>query len=155
MMTSSASPHPIAQTPRRRRPRRGEAGFTLVELMYATGYFMIGLVGVVSFQLVAASGAGRAADVSMATNLCTSNLEMMRVTPINTLMSQASVQLVFDRFGTKQGSTGFTSAYFTVTETVSQPQSAQYIDATVNTSWQTSGSTFTHNIQMQTRLPTE
>jgi Tfp pilus assembly protein PilV len=140
-------------TPRR---RRHEAGFTLVELMYATGYFMIGLVGIMSFQVVASTYSQRAADLSMATNLCTSNLEMLRVTPVNTLASLGTdYQIVYDRYGTKQGAAGFTAGYFTVTENIVQISGARYMNATVNTSWKASGSTFVHNITMQTRLPTE
>jgi Tfp pilus assembly protein PilV len=124
--------------------------------MYATGYFMVGLVGLVSFQVVAVTGTQRAGDLSMATNLSASTMEMMRVTPVQSLTTQANPLVVYyDRYGIKQGATGYTTAYFTVTSSVTSVSGATYLEAKVTTSWQASVSNpFVHGVSMQSRLPT-
>ena len=152
---------------RQPQPRHSERGFTLVELMYATGYFMIGLAALASFQIVAATGSGRANDISNATNLAASTIEMVRASNFNTVLTTVQPMVAtYDRYGNLTSTPAFYSVsatstvasptYFTVTTNCSQVAGAGYYEIVVQANWkQNPSATFVHGITMQTRIPTE
>ena len=142
----------MPQQLRRRAIPKHQRGYTLVELMYATGYFMLGLTGLVCFQLVAATGTSRAADIMMATNLTSATIESTRVMSINTVLTASQPQVTtYSRAGSQNG----TPTYFTVYSTATQASGKAYYELQVSTQWQMPGNSFQHNITMQTRIPTE
>ncbi len=137
--------------PRRRLGgRRGERGFTLVELMYALGYFMIGLAGLTSFQLMAMRGSQQASDITLATNIAANAIENYRLSPPASVLAQPQPMLsTFDRYGTPNG----TPTYFTLSATATQPGGAAYYELSVGVRWVMAlGDTFSHSIAMQTRV---
>ena len=140
---------------RTRSPSRGRAerGFTLIELMYASGYFSLGLLGLVYFQSNAAFGTQRAGDLSLATNLTRNALESLRVQPVSSVLAVSQPQtLLYDRWGYLNGS----PSYFTVTTQASQATGNRFYDVVVNTAWQqVVGDNFIHGISMQSRVATE
>jgi Tfp pilus assembly protein PilV len=145
----------------RKHRRRSERGFTLLELMYAFGYFMLGITGLVFFQSVAANSTQRAGDISMATMITGGTIEEMRANPNVNLPVNAVAY--WDRFGNSQMANGTTNpnytgtVYFTVTTTASSPTgNFHYYDVQVATNWyQLPAITFQHGVVMQTRVPTE
>jgi Tfp pilus assembly protein PilV len=135
--------------------RRREAGFTLVELMYATGYFAIGLAGLVTFQVVAAQSSSRTADLASAINLTVGAMEVLRTKPPGYFTSVLNTpQIVNSR---RDSAAAVASQYFTTTTTITRPATpnypggANYYEIIVKTSWSQPGSTFVHNVVMQTR----
>ena len=132
---------------------RQQRGFTLLELMYASGYFSLGLLALVFFQSAAVFGVQRAADLSLATNLTRNALEALRVQPGPAVVAASQPQTsLYDRWGYLNGS----PTYFTVTTQASQVAGARYYDVVVNTAWQQQvGDSFMHGISMQSRVPLE
>jgi Tfp pilus assembly protein PilV len=149
MRSPTASRRPMTA---RRAAMRGQRGFTLVELVYATGYFMLGMTGIMMFQVAAANGSAQAGDLMLATTLTANALETARNTPATTLTATPSSVAYFDRTG--KATTG--SGFFTVTTTVVPPTSTLlYFDATAATRWKSSPiNPFVHGVTMQTRLGT-
>jgi Tfp pilus assembly protein PilV len=133
--------------------RAAQRGFTLIELMYATGYFMIGLVGLTCFQLVAAHGTQHASDITLATQITSNLLETSRATAFQTVLGMPQPQQsVYDRYGTRDG----TPTYFTATATATAQSGVAYYELVVSTTWRMRpGDTFVHGISMQTRVATE
>lgn len=143
------------------RPRRSRAqrGFTLLELMYAFGYFMLGIAGLTFFHAVAGNATQHAADISMATVLTTNAIESTRNNPNITTQFPATVTTttVFDRFGNAQNTNTYSGTpYFTVTSSSSQPSGVGlYYQTVVQTTWyQPPNLSFQHGVIMQTYIPT-
>lgn len=134
----------------RRGCHSGERGFTLIELMYAMGYFMFGLAAIVAMQIAAANGAARSADLMLATNLTVNAVETWRVTPLATMLSTPLSTQQFDRNGNLVTSNG----YFTQLVSISAPTNAQpWSEVVVTTNWTSvAGTTFQHGVTMQTRI---
>ena len=132
--------------------RAHERGFTLVELMYALGYFMLGLTGLVSFQVMGAFTTQRAGDITLATNLTTATIENLRVqTPTSVVNAAQPIVTNYNRYGVKDA----LPTYFTVSANASQASGNRYYDLSVSTSWTQGVSIFVHSIRMQTRIPAE
>ena len=133
--------------------RAAQRGFTLIELMYATGYFMVGLVGLTCFQLVAAHGSQHASDITVATTVTANLLETTRATAFQTVLgSPQPQQSVYDRYGTVNG----TPTYFTATTTATALPGLTYYELVVSTTWRMRpNDTFVHSISMQTRVATQ
>jgi Tfp pilus assembly protein PilV len=137
----------------RRRP--SERGFTLLELMYAFGYFMLGIAGLTCFHAVAANATQHAADISMATMLTTGTIESIRVDPNIAMNLPITKTSSYDRYGTVSSNGNYKGQYFTVVSISSQPTGVNYFDVTVQTNWyQLPVATFQHGVIMQTRIPT-
>jgi Tfp pilus assembly protein PilV len=134
------------------RAPRGQRGFTLIELMYAVFFFTISLEGLACFQLVAASGTQRSADIMLATNLTCSTMEDIRVRPLAQVVNVAQpIVTRYDRWG----NLGALPTYYTVSATATQVGSKPYYDLQVTTNWLAGSSTFQHGVAMQTRVPTQ
>lgn len=119
--------------------------------MYASAYFMIGLTGVVCFQLVAAQGTGQAGDSSVAGNLASNTLEDLHTRSPSYLQSVAAATLTYDRAGVAVAS----NPYFTVDWTAVQPTGSNFFDVAVTVSWKGgSGGTFPVKIERKSRIAT-
>lgn len=140
-------------SPPRRSGAPRAAGFTLIELMYSAGFFMVGLAGVVSFQMTSAKGAAQAGAMSLAVNIVSNTIEIARTkTPATLRALPQPVTDYYDRSGTAQGSA--TGAFYTVVWTAAQPGGTTYFDVTARITWAPDAAiSFTHNVQLDTRIP--
>ncbi|HET6344079.1 MAG TPA: hypothetical protein VFH51_04060 [Myxococcota bacterium] len=128
---------------------RHSRGFTLIELMYASGYFMVALTGIVCFQVVAARGSGQASDNSMASNLASSTLEELHTRSPAYLQSAGTGTGMYDR----SGNAVTASPYFTVTWTAAMTSGNSYFDVDVAVQWRPLGPlTSVSEIDMSTRI---
>jgi type IV pilus modification protein PilV len=77
----------------RRRPieRRGEAGFTLVEVLVSLIILTIGLAGILGLALSGSNAAGYARHATEASVVAQDKLESLRVQPAATLTSGADI----------------------------------------------------------------
>lgn len=148
----------MSQSKRPTRNRR-QRGFTLVELMYAFGYFMLGIAGLTFFHVVANNATQHAADISMATMLTSNAIETVRNDPNQqqTALMPTTTQVLYDRYGNAQTSSSYAGVpYFTVTTNNSMPAGASvYFQTVVQTTWyQLPVTSFQHGVIMQTFIPT-
>lgn len=132
----------------------GQRGFSLLELMYASGYFTIGLLILLSFQVVAANGVQRANALSLATNLASSVIEEMRVTPPQQILSGPQPRLYYFN---RQGDAVLSESYFTVSATATPALGLlQAFDVVVETAWRdVSNPSYIRRIQVTTRMMVE
>lgn len=147
---------PLARHARRPRHRRTSAlGFSLLELLYALGFFSIGLFGIVGLQVVTFRSSRRAHDLSIASNLSSSMLEEIRVLNL-AAMATPSGTTYFDQYGAPSVGPNFYTVEWQATPS---PDSTIFYDVTVNTRWMYSfekdnvTDTWTgHNVRMQSRV---
>jgi len=66
---------------RRRRLRRGEAGFTLIEAMLASFVFVVGALGLLGLMYNSAAGLTTATNISSATTVARTKLEELTARP--------------------------------------------------------------------------
>jgi Tfp pilus assembly protein PilV len=67
----------------RRRRRRGEAGFTLVEAMLASFVFVVGALGLLGLMYNSAAGLTAATNITYATSVARAKLEELTARPYN------------------------------------------------------------------------
>jgi type IV pilus assembly protein PilV len=132
--------------------RCAQGGFTLIELMLATGLLAIGIEGLLTIQTLAAKNGALAADSSMATQLTRDQIEAYRLSPRPpTAATQAAlVTSYFTRWGTQAGAPDY---FTTVLDVVPAMQGA--LDVYAATSWTPGGlGTYTKTIGLRTWVPT-
>lgn len=128
--------------------RRSQRGFTLIELVLAAGYFLIGISGVALYQIAAAKNSASAGDLMMATTLTANEVETLRHTPTPTLVAAGPQILYYDRTGIRQASPSFFAVAYTF---VAPAGNVQYTAVTVSTTWfQSPVNPFQHGITMST-----
>ena len=148
------------------QPRRRQRGFTLVELMYAVGYFTVGMTGVVCFQVVAAFGSQNAANLSVATNIASSTLEALRYQSQTAILAASQpVLITYDSSGgliTNASPANANLPYFTASSqsvmgsNTPMGNPARFLEVTVNVTWQqTPLDPWQHGILMQSRIGTD
>lgn len=146
---------PMVPVRNKRRRRKSQAGFTLLETMVASAIFLIGMAGVFTLQTAIIKQNALANDLSVATNLAGEALEQLRMTEYDNVagISQCPTTQSWETlcyFG-KQGQAyqagglriplGAPSAYFTRTWTAVQDPVAVVTDVTVTVTWPYEGST--------------
>ncbi len=128
-----------------------QRGFTLVEMMLAVGVFMIGMAGVVTMQLAARHGRVSSNDLSLATNLATSTLDLLETQDFDGL---ADATAWYDRQGVQLGSAA--GAFFTITTTITTDVDAStgvpgdVKSAVAHVSWSNEG--YPHDITLATKI---
>ena len=133
-------------------PRSSQAGFTFLELLFALGFFMIGLYGTVGIQMAIFNGGQRASDVTIANNLATSMIEELLVRDMST--AGAGETQYFDPYGAPTVAPGFFAVQWQdVTTDVSLP----YYDIQVDATWLRKGEVVSgnwsgHRIRLNTRI---
>jgi type IV pilus assembly protein PilV len=124
--------------------RRKESGFTMVELLMAMGLSIVGLLGLVSLQMMAIKGNSRARNLSEATALAQERIEMLQMTPYSTLSTKAGTET---NLSPSPGNT--TQNLYTRTTTIAVGASSTTM--TVNVSWTDEGA---HNVRLvEVRTP--
>jgi prepilin-type N-terminal cleavage/methylation domain-containing protein len=128
----------------RRPERRGQRGFTLLELLITLSVTTIGLVGLLSLHLSVARGNDGASRSAEAQQMCVSELETLRATSYNNLLILlAGPGTGFPRTRTAVlvGRGGFP---FTVTSTLTDLPtiSSGLLKIRVVTTWAEEGATF-------------
>lgn len=133
-----------------RRSRGAQRGFTLIELVLAAGYFLIGISAVALFQIAAAKGSASAGDLMMATTLTTNQIETIRNSPALVIPLPSYPTLYYDRFGNAAAAPGFFAVVYTTPPVTS---TTQYTSVTVTTTWRQSPvNPFLHSVTMQTYI---
>ncbi|MEO8360777.1 MAG: prepilin-type N-terminal cleavage/methylation domain-containing protein [Vicinamibacteria bacterium] len=82
-----------------RAPRRGDAGFTLMEAIIATLILTIGIMGVANLSVVATTDNSNANRTTAAAFLASQKLEELKATPFNVLADSPSSSLEADQPG--------------------------------------------------------
>ena len=138
---------PMVMTERRRSSRRrrarGEAGFTLMEILVATAVFSIGMAGVLSLHTYLYKDVSYATDLSVASNLASSALEQLRMSDYERIVgvnvcpptdTSFDLECWYDRQGQALGSDP-TERFFTLTWTAVPDLDLMVTDVDVTVTW--------------------
>jgi type IV pilus assembly protein PilV len=82
----------LAAAGHRRRPGRGERGFTVIEVLIAMLVLLIGMAGILTLQLTAMQATSFSRHATEASILSEDKMEALRTMPIN-LLSDGSDQV--------------------------------------------------------------
>jgi Tfp pilus assembly protein PilV len=128
-----------------------QAGFTFLELLFALGFFSIGLYGVVGLQTAVFNGNQRSSDVTIATHLAASLLEELHVRDLSGITTET---FYFDPYGAQQSTVDFYKVTWTDLTPVAAPA---YRDYQVTTTWLRRGETASatwpgHTVTLNTRV---
>ena len=131
------------------RKRKGQRGFTLIEVMLSAGIFLIGFTALTAFLSAGSKLRREAANTSLATNLAANQLELLRVTPF---IDIADSSIGFDTRGVRLGPTPVAGTYYTVRTTTTP--NLTFVDCEVVVSW-IGGHGFTKSLRMSSRITDE
>ena len=121
----------------------GEKGFTLVEVLVASGIFAFGMLAVLGMLVTAMGGNAQGRKTTEAANFAASKIEDLKRTPYKNLISSADTTTV------SNGSVSDTfTRTWTVYTSVAPPLNLKKV--VVTTSWTSKGQP--HNVTIQTLL---
>jgi type IV pilus assembly protein PilV len=121
----------------------GEKGFTLVEVMVASGIFVFGMLAVLGMLITSMGGNAEGRQITEATNIAASEIESLKLTDYDHLASYSDTTIV----NTSSVNDTFTSVC-TVYEDVAPPLKLKKV--VVTTSWTAKGKP--HSVTLQTLI---